>query len=312
MIEMSEHTILVLNNPAARNLAVLAELPGSPRIVAGDTPEAFAKAAADADILLVGGAKRALVETVFAMAPNLKWVHSQWAGLDGLMFPALADSPVLLTNGAGVFAEALGEFGIAAILWFAKDLDRMRRQQAERRWEEFNVHMISGARLGVIGLGGIGKAVARRALALGMHVHGLGRKHSLQEFESLLRESDYLLLSAPLTPETRGMLGRREFNMMKPGSILLNLGRGAVADEAALLAALRSGPLRGAALDVFHVEPLPQDHPLWAMENVLISPHTADHTSTWLEEATRFFVRNYARYVNGEPLENLVDKKAGY
>lgn len=309
---MSEHTILVLNNPAARNLAVLDELAGSPRIVAGDTAEAFVNAAPEADVMLVGGVKRALVEQVFAMAPNLRWIHSQWAGLDGLMFPALAQSSIPLTNGAGVFAEALGEFAIAAMMWFAKDLDRMRRQQSERRWEEFDVQMLSGARLGIIGLGGIGKAVARRALALGMHVHGLGRKHTRDEFDSVLRESDYLLLSAPLTAETRGMIAARELAMMKPGSVLLNLGRGAVVDETALLAALRSGPVRGAALDVYHVEPLPADHPLWEMKNVLLSPHTADHTATWLEQATRFFVRNYARYVNGEPLENLVDKQRGY
>lgn len=309
---MNEHTILVLNNPAARNLAVLDELKGWPRIVAGDTVEAFRTAAGEADVMLVGGVKRALVEEVFALAPNLRWIHSQWAGLDGLMFPALAASPALLTNGAGVFAEALAEFAVAAMLWFAKDLDRMRRQQAARRWEEFDVRMLSGARLGVLGLGGIGKAVARRALALGLHVQGIGRKHSREELESLLKESDYLLAATPLTPETRGMLGAAELAMMKPGSVLINLGRGAVIEEAALLDALRNGPMRGAAFDVYHTEPLPADHPLWGLDNVLMSPHTADHTATWLEEATRFFVRNYARYAAGEKLENVVDKQAGY
>jgi phosphoglycerate dehydrogenase-like enzyme len=309
---MSEHTILVLNHPAARNLAVLAELKGSPRIVAGDSAEAFRRAAADADVMLVGSVKRPLIEEVFGLAPNLRWVHSQWAGLDALLFPALIDSPVILTNGAGVFAEALAEFAIAAMLWFAKDLNRMRRQQSERRWEEFNVQMLSGARLGVIGLGGIGKAVARRALALGMNVRGIGRKHTREELESILAASDYLLASAPLTPATRAMLGPAEFARMKPGSVFINLGRGAIADEQALLHALSHGPMRGAALDVFHAEPLPEDHPLWAMDNVLLSPHTADHTSAWLDEATRFFVRNYARYVNGDTLENIVDKQAGY
>ncbi len=309
---MSEHTILVLNNPAARNLSVLDELKGSPRIVAGETVEAFEKAASEADVMLVGAVKRPLVEEVFAIAPNLRWIHSQWAGLDGLMFPALAASPALLTNGAGVFAEALAEFAIAAMLWFAKDLNRMRRQQAERRWEEFDVRMLSGSRLGVLGLGGIGKAVARRALALGMRVKGIGRRHSREEFESLLRESDYLLTAAPLTAETRGMIGESELAMLKPGSVLINLGRGAVIDEAAFIAALGNGPMRGAALDVYHTEPLPPEHPFWTMDNVLMSPHTADHTATWLEEATRLFVRNYARYVDGEKLENIVDKKAGY
>lgn len=309
---MSEHTILVLNNPAARNLAVLADLKGSPRILAGDSAEAFANAAAEADVMLVGSVKRPLVEEVFAMAPNLRWIHSQWAGLDGLMFPALAASPAVLTNGAGVFAEALGEFAIAAMLWFAKDLDRMRRQRQERLWQEFDVQMLAGSKLGVIGLGGIGKAVARRALALGMHVTGIGRKHTRQELESLLSGSDYLLASSPLTPETRGMLGAPEFAMMKPGSVFLNLGRGAVAEEQALLDALRNGPIRGAALDVFHTEPVPPEHPLWSLDNVLLSPHTADHHTSWLDDATRFFVRNYARYVDGEPLENIVDKQAGY
>jgi phosphoglycerate dehydrogenase-like enzyme len=309
---MNEHTVLVLNNPAARNLAVLDELKGSPRIVAGDTVDAFSKAAGEADVMLVGAVKRPLVEEVFAIAPNLRWIHSQWAGLDGLMFPALAASPALLTNGAGVFAEALAEFAIAAMLWFAKDLNRMRRQQAEGRWEEFDVLMLAGSRLGVLGLGGIGKAVARRALALGMRVKGIGRKHTRAELESLLKESDYLLASAPLTAQTRGMIGAAELAMMKPGSVLINLGRGAVIDEAAFIAALGSGPLKGAALDVYHTEPLPAGHPLWAMDNVLMSPHTADHTATWLEEATRLFVRNYARYVDGEKLENIVDKQAGY
>ncbi len=309
---MSEHTILVLNNPAARNLAVLDELAGSPRIVAGDTAEAFGKAAAEADVMFIGAVKRPLVEQVFAMAPNLRWVHSQWAGLDGLMFPALAASSVLLTNGAGAFAESLAEFAIAAMLWFAKDLGRMRRQQAEGRWEEFDVQMLAGSRLGVLGLGAIGKAVARRALALEMKVRGIGRKHTREEFETILRESDYLLAAAPLTAETRGMIGPAELALMKPGSVLLNLGRGAVIDETALIGALRNGPMRGAALDVFHTEPLPAGHPLWSMDNVLLSPHTADHFAGWLETATRVFVHNYARFASGERLENIVDKQAGY
>lgn len=309
---MKASTLLVLNDPAAPYLKWLDRLPAGTRIAAGASAEAFRKAAPEADAMLVGAAPRELFEEVFAMAPRLQWVHVMWAGLDTLLFPALAESPVMVTNGRGVFARSLAEFVIAGMLWFAKDIRRMRRQQREQKWEKFVVEELHGKRLGIIGHGSIGRAVAALATAFGMKVIGVGRNSPRAEFDEVITASDFILVSAPLTPETRGLIGEAEFRRMQPGAVLLNVGRGPVVQEEALIAALREGRIRGAVLDVYDKEPLPAGHPFWSMENVLLSPHCADNTPTWLDEAMQLFVENFERYVKGEPLKNIVDKKAGY
>jgi phosphoglycerate dehydrogenase-like enzyme len=303
---------LVLNNPAARHLALLDRLPDETRIVVSEQAEAFGKAAPEADVLLVGAVPRALVEEVWAMAPNLKWVHSMWAGLETLLFPALMESDVVLTNGKGVFARSLAEFALTGMLWFAKDVRRMRRQQREKHWEKFTVCELHGQRLGIIGHGSIGRATAALASAFGMQVQGVGRRHTAEEFAEILEHSDFLLLSAPLTAETRGMIGEAELKRMKPGAVLLNLGRGPVVVEEALIRALRDGWIRGAVLDVYDQEPLPAGHALWELDNVLLSPHCSDNTTTWLNEAMELFVENFDRFTRGEELKNVTDMKAGY
>lgn len=309
---MKASTLLVLNDPAAPHLKWLDRLPAGTRIAAGASAEAFRQAAPEADVMLVGAVPRELFEEVFAMAPRLEWVHVMWAGLDSLLFPALAQSPVTLTNGRGVFARSLAEFVIAGMLWFAKDIRRMRRQQRERKWEKFTVEELHGRQLGIIGHGSIGRAVAALATAFGMKVIGVGRRSPREEFDEVIAASDFILVSAPLTPETRGLIGEAEFRRMRPGAVLINVGRGPVVQEEALIAALRDGRIRGAVLDVYDEEPLPSDHPFWSMENVLLSPHCADNTPTWLDEAMQLFVENFERYVKGEPLKNIVDKEAGY
>lgn len=309
---MSSSTLLVLNDPAAPHLKWLDKLPAGVRIAAGASAEAFRQAAPEADVMLVGAVSRELVEEVFRMAPRLKWVHVMWAGLDSLLFPALVESPVTLTNGRGVFARSLAEFVIAGMLWFAKDIRRMRRQQREQRWEKFLVEELHGKQLGIIGHGSIGRAAAALATAFGMKVIGVGRTSPPEEFGEVIEKSEYILVSTPLTPETRGLVGEAEFRRMRPEAVLINVGRGPVVEEAALIAALREGRIRGAVLDVYDQEPLPPGHPFWSMENVLLSPHCADNTPTWLDEAMQLFLENFARYSAGEPLKNVVDKKAGY
>lgn len=309
---MKAHTLLVLNDPAAPHLKWLDNLPAGTRIAAGATAGAFRQAAAEADIMLVGAVPRGLVEQVFAMAPRLEWIHVLWAGLDSLLFPALLASPAALTNGRGVFSRSLAEFVIAGMLWFAKDIRRMRRQQREKRWEKFTVEELRGKRLGIVGHGSIGRAVAALAAAFEMKVVGVGRTSPREEFDEVIENSDYILVSAPLTARTRGLIGEAEFRRMRPSTVLVNVGRGPVVDEKALLAALREGRIRGAVLDVYDEEPLPPDHPLWAMENVLLSPHCADNTPAWLDEAMQLFLENFERFDRGEPLRNLVDKQAGY
>lgn len=309
---MPSHTLLVLNDPAAPYLKWLDRLPAGTRIAAGDRAEAFRQAAPEADAMLVGAVPRELVEEVFSMAPRLQWVHMMWAGLDSLLFPALVESPVVLTNGRGVFARSLAEFAIAGMLWFAKNIRRMRRQQREQRWEKFVVEELHGKRLGIVGHGSIGRAVAALAAAFGMKVIGVGRSSPREEFSEVIETSDFILVSAPLTPETRGLVGEAEFRRMKPEAVLINIGRGPVVEEKALIAALAEGRIRGAVLDVYDEEPLPAGHPFWSLDNVLLSPHCADNTPTWLDEAMQLFLENFARYAAGEPLKNVVDKKAGY
>jgi phosphoglycerate dehydrogenase-like enzyme len=140
----------------------------------------------------------------------------------------------------------------------------------------------------------------------------VGRNSPREEFDEVITASDFILVSAPLTPETRGLIGEAEFRRMRPRAVLINVGRGPVVQEEALIAALRDGRIRGAVLDVYNEEPLPAGHPFWSMENVLLSPHCADNTPTWLDEAMQLFVENFERYAKGEPLKNIVDKKAGY
>ncbi|MEJ5368034.1 MAG: D-2-hydroxyacid dehydrogenase [Bryobacteraceae bacterium] len=309
---MKAHTLLVLNDPAAPHLKWLEKLPPETRIVAGAAAEAFRQAAPEADVMLVGAVPRELVEQVFGMAPRLEWVHVLWAGLDTLLFPALIESPVVLTNGRGVFSHSLAEFVIAGMLWFAKDIRRMRRQQREKRWEKFTVEELRGKRLGIVGHGSIGRAAAALAAAFEMKVVGVGRTSPREEFDEVISTSDFILISAPLTEQTRGLIGEAEFRRMRPHAVLINVGRGPVVDEKALIAALREGRIRGAVLDVFDVEPLPPEHPFWEMENVLLSPHCADNTPTWLDEAMQLFLENFERFDRGEPLRNLVNKQAGY
>jgi len=235
------------------------------------------------------------------------------------------DSPVPLTNGRGVFSQSLGEFVIGAALFFAKDFRRMLRNQAAGEWGQFDVEEVRGQTMGIVGYGDIGRACAQRAHAMGMKVLALRRRPELSEGDrwvsgvygldrllEMMPECDYVVAAAPLTPATRALIGEAAIHAMKQTAVLMNVGRGPVVDEKALIAALESGRIRGAALDVFEHEPLPAGHPFYKLENLLLSPHCADHTADWLEQAMQFFIDQFARFAGGEPLLNVVDKKAGY
>jgi len=267
-----------------------------------------------------------LLREVFLLSPRVRWVHTRSAGLDGLLFPELVESAAPLTNGTGVFGESLGEFALAGILFFAKDLRRMVRNQSAGRWEPFSVAEIAGQTVAIIGYGDIGRAVASRARAMGMRVVSVKRHappigstdgfaeriYTPDRICEVISLADYVVVAAPLTAETRGLIGEPQFAAMKPTAVVINLGRGPVIDEGAMVHALSGQRIRGAVLDVFDTEPLPDGHPFYRLENVLLSPHTADHTADWLERAMRLFLDNYARFAKGQPLLNLVDKKLGY
>jgi phosphoglycerate dehydrogenase-like enzyme len=242
-----------------------------------------------------------------------------------VLVPELVAGPAVLTNGRGVFSPALAEFALAALLFFAKDLRRLVESQREGRWDPFEMQALAGRTLGVVGFGDIGRAVAARARPLGMRVLALRRRPELSRQDPLVDEplavdqlpelmsrADDVVVAAPLTPQTAGLVGREAIAAMKPTAVLVNVGRGPTVDEAALVDALAGGRIRGAALDVFETEPLPPGHPLWRLPNVLLSPHCADHVPGWVEAAMRPFLDNLERFRRGQPLENVIDKARGY
>ena len=317
---MKQPLVLALSNTDDPQLAMLA---GVPHVLV-NSPAALAEAANDAEIILHWAGPRDLLRSAFLASPQVRWVHSRSAGLDRVLFPELVRSAVPLTNGRGVFSQTLGEFALAAILYFAKDLRRMIRNQEAGRWEQFLVEEIAGQTVGIVGYGDIGRAVASRAHAMGMKVFAL-KRHAFastdtliarffgpHELPDLLGHCDYVVVAAPLTPETRHMIGDAAFAAMKPNAVVINIGRGPIVDQAALVRALGENRIKGAALDVFEQEPIPPGDPIYKLENVLISPHCADQTRDWLDQAMRFFLLQYERFCNGQPLENIVEKHLGY
>jgi phosphoglycerate dehydrogenase-like enzyme len=317
--------LLVISNPTAGYLPLLDALPQPVTIHTGNDPEFLGAHAPGADVILAGGLKPDLLRNVFPLAQRVRWVHSLWAGVEKILFPELIESPVVLTNGRGVFKDGLAEFAIASILFFAKDLRRLVRNQEAVRWEQFDVQEIRKQVLGIVGYGEIGRETARLARALGMQVHAVRRRSTdsnpdphiirqfpLTELHAMLAGCDYVLIATPLTPQTRAMIGEPELAAMKPSAVIINVGRGPVVAEPALIAALEQGRLKGAALDVFDTEPLPEGHPFYRLPNVLLSPHSADHTIGWANLAVEKFIDNFARFRDGRELDNIVDKKAGY
>ncbi len=317
--------VLVLSKPEAKHLRTLEPLKSAARFTTGTDPEMLRETAPLADVILNGMFTGDLLRLTFPLAARVRWVHTLSAGVEHVLFPEIVHSPVPLTNGRGVFRRSLGEFVIAAALFFAKDMRRLVHNQEAGVWQQFDVEALHGRTMGIVGYGEIGRSAAALAKPFGMRVIALRRRISLssadplldavyppEALHQLLRESDYVVVAAPHTPETRGLIGASEFDAMKPGAVIVNVGRGPVIVESALIRALQDRQIRGAALDVFDQEPLPAGHPFWHMHNVLISPHSADHTAGWLELAMNMFVRNFHHLMNNEPFENLVDKHAGY
>lgn len=316
--------LVVIARPEAPHLSVLNSLPSAVEVFVAPEPDPLLSKVGEADVILNGSHHGATLAALWPHAKKLHWVHSLSAGVENIVFPELRESAIPLTNSRGVYKRSLGEFALLGMLYFAKDVRRMERQQSAANWEPYDIDEIRGATCVVLSYGEIGREVAWRAKAMGMTViatrrnPGSGKDDIATEIVSpdrtaeAMGRADYVVCCSPLTPETRKMLGDREFRVMKPTGVFINIGRGAVVDEAALIAVLRERRIRGAALDVFETEPLPKDSEFWKLDNVLLSPHCADHTATWQHEGVRFFVENFERFVKGEPLQNIVDKKAGY
>ena len=312
--------VLILAQEDDKQLTRLMDIPH----MLGNEVAAFTDAAVTATAILNWSGSQKLLRTVFAMSPSVTWVHSRSVGLDSVLFPELVESDVTLTNSRGVFSASLGEFALAAILYFAKDFRRMLRNQSAGIWQPFDVEAVAGQTVGIVGYGDIGREVAVRVRAMGMCVLAVKRhiprkKDRLVEHYyapetlcEMLPHCDYIVVTAPLTDETRYMIDEEEFTTMKSTAVVVNVGRGPVIREAALVHALRSGRIKGAALDVFEKEPLPPEHVLFQLENVLVSPHCADNTPDWKDRAMAFFLEQYDRFERGEPFKNIVNKRLGY
>ena len=281
-----------------------------------------------ADVYLGFGIPRPL----FLAAERLRWVHSAAAGVGNALYPEMRDGGILLTNSAGVHAIPIAEYIVASVLYFFRGLDLAVDQQRRSEWdkqrfvgEESPLREVGGACVLVIGAGGIGSEAARRLAALGARCVGVRRRPALgapQGFDRVIGfdaiddeipNADAIVLAAPLTVATRGILDARRLSAMKPSSILVNVARGALVDEGELIARLRDGRLRGAALDVFQEEPLASDSPLWQLRSALVTPHVSPVSPGrfWARELD-LFLDNWRRFTRGEPLRNLVDKDAGY
>lgn len=306
--------LLVIALPEFAPLEMLRREVRDVELAVGTEAEALRRDAARADAVLIAPRYGSVLTELWRELGNVRWIHTLAAGVEFLPFDLLRRTDIVVTNGRGLYADALGEFAVAAMLWFAKDLRRLVRNQEAARWEPYMVERLAGKTVGIIGYGGIGRAVGARAAALGMQVVGVGRRQEPGEptIDDVIPRSDYVVLSTPLTPDTYRLFSRERIALMKESAVLINVGRGKTLDEEALVAALEEGRIRGAALDVFETEPLPEPHPFWRLENVLLSPHTADATSDSHARAMQFFIENLRRFRAGESLQNVVDKVEQY
>ena len=257
---------------------------------------------------------------LLAQAKKLRWIQTPMAGLEHYMFPALAESDITLSNMQGIYSDNIADHVMGYILMFARGFHIFLRQQLERNWaKEAPVRHLADTTLGVIGLGGIGTAVAKRGAAAEMRVIATNAVEvekpnfvdalwGIDKLDDLLAEADFVVSCVPHTPETFKLINTDQLKQMKQTAYLINISRGVVVDLAALTAALEAGEIAGAGLDVFETEPLPADHPLWGMENVIITPHTAGAGPHTRERRIEVVTANLRRFVAGEPVRNIVDK----
>ena len=257
---------------------------------------------------------------LLARAKKLRWIQTPMAGLEHYMFPALAESDVTLSNMQGIYSDNIADHVMGYILMFARGFHIFLRQQLERNWEtDVPVLHLADTTLGVIGLGGIGTAVAKRGAAAEMRVIATNAVEiekpdfvdtlwGIDQLDALLAEADFVVSCVPHTPETFKLINADQLKQMKKTAYLINISRGVVVDLAALTAALETGEIGGAGLDVFETEPLPADHPLWGMENVIITPHTAGAGPHTTDRRVEVVTGNLRRFVTGEPVRNIVDK----
>lgn len=313
------------NLPEAHVARLRADFPQH-SVLHATSPEQALERIPEADVVFMSE----LRPPQFAAARRLRWVHSPAAGVGGMLFPELVASPVIVTNSRGLGAATIAEHVLAVTLAMFRRLPIMFAKQHARQWAQAEAfgppapRTIAGSRVLVVGMGAIGKVVARHFLALGAAVTGIRRQGARStdttairierpdRLLNLLPQADVVVIAAPQTRETRGLIGAGELAAMRADALLVNVSRGKIIDQAALVRALTDGTIGGAALDVFEREPLGQDSPLWSMPNVLVTPHMAGFRAEHWDDVTALFSENLRRFVEGRELLNVVDKVAGY
>ncbi len=315
--------VMVIGRQAGLPPAGLPETRTGVEYVMADTMDQVRAGLADCDVVFHYGHPRDALSANWELAGRLRWLHIGGVGIDWALFPELIESDVVLTNSRGVFDVTLPEYLLTLMLALVKDLPATLAAQGRHQWQHRLLEPLAGGRAVIVGAGSIARAAGRLLRSMGLGVTlvgrserdgdpGEGRVRAVADLHELLRSADWLIVVAPLTPETRGFIGAAELAQLPRGARFVNIGRGPTVVQDDLIEALRSGALAGAALDVFEEEPLPAASPLWDMPNVIVSPHIGgDEASTPLAFGEAFLA-NLERYLAGQPLANVVDKHLGF
>lgn len=311
--------ILVLNNLAGRHKdAITTVMPGI-SVTSTDYAHAGEYIAAT-DILVAWGWMD--IRPLLPAAPRLKWVHALSAGVENLTCPEIQASDIILTNSKGIHGIPVSEHVFSLMLAFTRGLNLLIRRQLDKKWDRVTTDEIHEKTIGIVGLGSIGREIAKKAKGLGMEVVATKQEMTTEIFvdklykpdqlHEMLAVADFVVVALPLTEKTTGLFTMEEFKAMKPTAYFFNIARGAIVREPDLVMALQLGVIKGAGLDVFENEPLPADSPLWAMDNVIVTPHLAALSPYYLDRAIKLFTDNLTRYTQNREMFNIIDKAKGY
>ena len=291
--------------------AIAAASPGS-RLVSVSLEGLADGDLSDVEVLLRGPLPTLVFDRLLSRCPRLRWVHSATAGVERVLTPAAVERRLLITNARGVFSEPIAQYVLMMILAVSRRLPQLLELQRERTWQPLEANELADITVGVIGLGSIGRRVEELASAFGATVIGVGSSSSPGEVADVLGKSDFVVLALPLTADTEEMFNAELLSKVKQGAWLINVARGRLVDERALVRALREGPLGGAVLDTFVEEPLPANSVFYSLPNAIVTPHTSWSSARALDRSVDLFCENLRRYTRGEELLNLVDPRLGY
>ncbi len=316
---MPKLNILIVNNLADRHMKAIQSAAPNCNVITCDFEQA-PQHIRDMDILVTWGSMD--IRPLYLDAPKLTWIHSLSAGVEGLIFSEIKNANTILTNSRGIHGIPVSEHVFAMMLAFTRGLDVFIRQQAKHQWKRTTVDEIHGKTIGIVGLGSIGREIAKKAKGMGMQVVASKQTMTTELFvdelyppenlHELLSLSDFVVTALPLLEETKHLFTIKEFSAMKPSAYLINIARGGIIKQDDLVAALEQGLIKGACLDVFDEEPLPESSPLWDMQNVIITPHIAALSPSYLDRAIKLFADNLSRFQQNKEMLNIIDKAKGY